>query len=603
MNMKEVASDNPTTTSNRHLLRHLWPYFTRHPKSLAAACLLYPANALCVILPPYLLKQILDQAIAHQDMVQLSHYAIFYLTALLLEYTTGFASEWVMSLLGQQAMRQLRTDLFAHVQRLPIAFFDRNPTGRILTRLTSDVEALGDVFSMGAITIIADLLTIIAVIGMMLWLNVKMTLLSFCAVPVLILLASFFQRYARRAYREIRRHIARINTFLAEHINAMSMVQVFEQQKRTQKEFEQLNQEYRDANQQAILIDAALYSVVEAIGTIAVAILIGFGARSLSTHAVSAGTLIAFIQYVRRFFVPIRDLSTKYTILQSAFAAAERTASLLQEPLSITSPQHPKPIHNFQNALELQHVWFSYKQDPQEQDWVLKDINLRIQRNECIALVGSTGSGKSTLLKLLNRFYDVQRGQILLDGTPLQDIALPDLRQQFAVVLQDVHFFSGSIMQNLTLSGTLPEQQAIAAIAQIQAQNIIERLPNGYDSVVQDLGNNFSAGERQVLSFARALAFDPNILILDEATSNIDAETERRIQSALDVLLKGRTSIIVAHRLSTIQKADKIVVLQHGQVAQIGSHHELMQQPGLYRDLVAQQFHLQNTSFTQTPST
>lgn len=576
--------------SDRHLFTRLWPYMAHDRLSLVASFMLYPLNALCVILPPYLLKQILDTAIPQGDMSRLGWLGGAYFGALVMEYLTGFAAELSMSVLGQKAMQRLRQDLFDHVQRLPIAYFERNPIGRILTRLTTDVEALGDVFASGAITLIADILTVFAVVSMMFYLNVRLTFVAFGVVPPLVGLAVFFQGYARVAFRNIRTHIARINTFLAEHLSAMSVVQVFGQQRRTEVEFDALNEAYRDANRQAIFFDASLYSMVEAIGTVAIAVLIWAGAKSLTKGTVTAGILVAFIQLVRRFFVPIRDLSTKYTVLQSALAAAERTFNLLDEPITLFDAHNARPVTGFESDLTLDRVSFAYKSEPQSHDYVLHDVSLRVRRGERIALVGSTGSGKTTLLKLLNRCYDVNRGSVRLDGHDVRTLRLAELRRRFAVVLQDVHLFSGTIMQNLTFADRIGPQAARRAVDMVQANGLIDRMPEGYDSPVQELGANFSAGERQLLSLARALALDPDILILDEATSNIDSDTEARIQKALDVLLDGRTAVIVAHRLSTIQKVDRILVMQQGRIVQEGNHAALMQQEGVYKSLVEQQF-------------
>ncbi|HET6343724.1 MAG TPA: ABC transporter ATP-binding protein [Myxococcota bacterium] len=573
------------------LVGRLLAYLRAYPRLLGLSLLLYPLNALCVIVPPKVLQRILDEAIPQRDMSLLGWLSAGYLVALMLEYATGFASELTTSVLGQRAMLRLRRDLFSHVQRLPASFFDRNPIGRILTRLTSDVEALSDAFSNGAITVIADLLTVVAVVSMMLWIDVRLTLFSFLVAPPLVGLAAVFQRYARIAFRDIRKHIARLNTFLAEHIGGMSVVQVFGQQERTQQEFNQLNADYRDANRDAIFFDATLYAVVEAIGTTAVAVLIWYGAADLATGAASAGVLMAFIQYIRRFFIPIRDLSTKYTVLQSAFAAAERTFKLLDEPLPIAEPPNATPMSRLTGDIVFEGAWFAYRNaDTETPEWVLKGIDFRVRRGERVALVGSTGSGKTTLLKLLNRSYDVQRGRVLVGGHDVRHIKLADLRRLFAVVLQDVHLFSGTVMQNLAFSDRVTEGDARKAVAMVQAEPLIARLPGGYDAPVQELGANFSAGERQLLALARALAINPEVLILDEATSNVDSETEARIQSALDVLLADRTALVVAHRLSTIQKVDRIIVMQHGRIVQEGSHDVLMRQPGLYRTLVELQF-------------
>lgn len=583
----EAVMGDSGPRGDAHLTRRLWKYFLASPGQVTLSFMLYPLNALCVIVPPYVIQQILDKAIsAHRPELLLPLTGV-YLAALCLEYLTGFGSEYSMSVLGQRSMHTLRRDLFAHVQRLPASFFDRNPIGRILTRLTSDVEALSDVFASGAITIIADVLTVVAVVAMMLWLDVRLTAFAFLVVPPLVGLAAFFQRYARTAFRDIRKHVARLNTFLAEHISGMSVVQIFGQQARTQREFEQLNADYRDANRQAIFFDAALYAVVEAIGTSAVAALIWYSASDLAQGAITAGTLVAFFQYIRRFFVPIRDLSTKYTVLQSAFAAAERTFSLLDEPQHIVSAAEAKPLPRLQNALELRDVWFSYRGAVTgDKDWTLRGVNLTVRRGERVALVGSTGAGKSTVLKLLNRFYDVQRGAVLVDGLDARAYDLHQLRALFAVVLQDVHLFTGTLLQNLAFSDRISEAAARSAMAAVGGDAFVQRLPQGYDTPVQELGTNFSAGERQLLALARALALDPEVLILDEATSNIDSETEARIQSALDVLLQGRTAVVVAHRLSTIQKVDRILVFKHGQVVEEGDHATLMRRGGVYRTLV-----------------
>jgi ATP-binding cassette, subfamily B, multidrug efflux pump len=570
-------------TNDTHLTRRLLTYLKAHKRLFILALSLYPLDALAVILPPFLVQQILDKAVVQHNLPLLQILAAAYLGALILEYTSGFASQYAMSILGQRAMISLRSELFAHVQKLPVAYFTRNPAGKILTRLTNDVESIGEAFATGAVTVIADVFTVLAVVGMMLWLDVKLTLFAFLVVPPLVLLAVVFQRLARHSFRAIRVVLANMNGFLSEHILWMSVVQVFNQQERTQKEFATLNFNYRDANRQAIYFDALLFSLVEAIGTAAVAAMIWYGSKDLATGAIKAGTLVAFIQYIRRFFIPIRDLSQKYTILQSAFASAERAFELLDE--KIESDIGTTKVEKFSHELCLKDVWFGYQDNPQENEWVLKGIDLHIKCGERVALVGPTGAGKTTVLKLLNRFYDCNRGQVTMDGTDVRDIALEDLRRQFAVVLQDVQLFSGTLKQNLTLD-KVDAHTVEAAAKAVGLDEIVSRLPEGYDTHVQELGRNFSAGEGQLLALVRALVFDPQILLLDEATSNIDSETEWRIQKALDVLLQGRTAVIIAHRLSTIRKMDRIVVINHGRVAQEGTHEQLLQKGGIYRDLL-----------------
>lgn len=573
-----------------HLIRRLFYYLGQHKALFITALLLYPVSALAIVLPPYLVQQILDVAIPNADMDLLYALSGGYLLALVVGYVSGLSSQFAMSVLGQRSMRTLRNDLFSHMQKLPQSYFDVNPIGRTLTRLTNDVESLAEIFATGAVTIISDLITIIAIVSAMLYLDPGMTLYAFVVVPPLILVTVVVQRFAREAFRAVRKHLSRINTFLSEHLPGMTVVQAFAQEARTIGVFSELNVAYRNANHKAIRLDASLFSIVEAMGTVAVAVLVFNGAEDLASGTVQAGVLVAFIQYIRRFFIPIRDLSAKYTILQSAFAGAERVFKLLEEPITLSSADDAQSVKPMRQGLEFRGVDFAYKDGEEGPDWVLQDIDLKIKPGEKVALVGPTGSGKTTILKLLNRLYDVQKGSITYDGVDLKELNLKELRRRFAVVLQDVYLFSGSIRDNLKLAADIPEDKIREAAKIVQAADFIAKLPDGYDTEVKELGANFSAGERQLLAFARALVLDPDILVLDEATSNVDSETEARLQHALDVLLEGRTALIVAHRLSTIRKVDRIVVLQHGQIVQQGSHDELIQVEGLYQQLAAFQF-------------
>ena len=583
--------ETPSTASDWSYVRRLLGYMMAHKRWFFLSLFLYPLSALSIVVPPYLVQQILDVAIPARDMDLFYVLAIVYLAAVAGEYITGFMSQLSMSILGQRSVLSLRTELYAHVQKMSASFFDRNPIGRTLTRLTNDTESLAEVFATGAVTILADVVVLIGIVSAMLLMDVKLTLFAFITLPVLVALVVFMQRKARVAFRSVRALLARINAFLAEHLSGMSVVQAFVQQERTSDEFEDLNRQYRDANRDAILVDSALFSIVEALGTFTVAILIWLGAVDLSTGAVGAGTLVAFIQYIRRFFIPIRDLSAKFTMLQQAFAACERIFGLLDEPVELKEKPGAPAVSGLKDTISLKDVSFYYKENENgEPDWVLRNVNLSFKRGEHVALVGPTGSGKTTILKLLNRLYDVQRGAVEIDGQDIKALELSSVRKIYAVVLQDVFLFAGTIMENLSLGGLVSEAAVKRAAKAVQADGFIMRQPNGYETEVQELGSNFSAGERQLLAFARALALDPEVLVLDEATSNVDSVTEEKLQLALETLLKDRTAIVVAHRLSTIRESDRIIVLKHGEVEDQGTHDELMARPGLYQKLAKLHF-------------
>ena len=513
---------------------------------------------------------------------------------------------YLLQFLGQKVMHDLRMELFTHVQRLSSSFFDRTPSGSLVTRLTSDVEALGEMFTAGIITIVGDLLVLVGIIGIMLWMNLKLSLVTFTVLPILIWTVFAFRRRMRTAFRDVRSRLSNLNSFLAESIGGMAVVQLFNREETERREFTRLNASYRDANLPVITWDASLYAVVEALSSVAVGLIIWYGGGEIISGALTFGALVAFIQYIEKFFSPIRDLSAKYSIMQGAMAALERIFGLLDAEKPSPSPQ-PSPTRGEGEislspplmeggqgegerspieTIEFHDVWFAYNGE----DFVLKGLNLTIRRGEKIALVGETGGGKTTVTRLLSRLYEVGRGEITINGTDIRTIPLPELRARIGVVLQEPFLFTGTVGYNISLgdAGAIGRMEEAATI--VGADRFIRRLPGNFDEEVRERGSNFSMGERQLISFARAVAFDPEILVLDEATASVDTASERLIQEGLRGLLSGRTSLVVAHRLSTVRDADRIVVIHKGEKAEEGTHDELMALEGVYYRLYQLQF-------------
>jgi ATP-binding cassette subfamily B protein len=486
-------------------------------------------------------------------------------------------------------MQDLRMELFTHVQRLSSAFFDRTPTGSLVTRLTSDVEALGEMFTAGVITIFGDLLALLGIVGIMLWMNPALSLVTFSVLPILIWTVFTFRRRMREAFRDVRARLANLNAFLAESIGGMAVVQLFSREKTEQAEFTRLNAAHRDANMPVITWDASLYALVETLSTVAVGLIIWYGGGKIVRGALSFGALVAFIKYIDMFFAPIRDLSAKYSVMQGAMAALERIFHLLdtesKEQIPLNSPL-PKGEGTPVRTIEFRDVWFAYH----GKEYVLKGFNLGIRQGERIALVGETGGGKTTVTRLLTRLYEVSKGTITLDGADIRQTPLPLLRRRIGLVLQDPYLFTGTIGYNISLGDAEAERRMKQATAMVGADRFISRLPNGFQEEVRERGVNLSAGERQLISFARAVAFNPEILVLDEATASVDTEAEHLIQEGLKGLMAGRTSIVVAHRLSTIQDADRIVVIHRGEKIEEGNHQELLARRGLYFRLYQLQF-------------
>src|SRR5688572_13316570 len=511
--------------------------------------------------------------------------AALYLFALAGGFAVLYTQMVLMNLTGQYIMYDLRKQIFGHLQKLDIQFFDRNPVGRLMTRVTTDVDALNDLFTAGFVAIFGDIFVLVGIVGVLFWMNWRMALVLFSITPFIILVSIWFRRGARKTYRQVRARIAAINAFLQEHISGMSTVQLFNREEKEAEKFEGLNARHRDANIDSIFYYAVFYPAIELIETIGLALIVWYGGGKVIQGTLSVGALIAFFQYSQRFYQPISDLSEKYNILQAAMAASERIFKLIDTPVKIQDEGTLEVTHL--ESIEFRNVWFAYHQP----EWVLKDVSFRVEQGERVALVGHTGAGKTTVTSLLLRFYEPQRGAILVNGVEISKYRLESLRRLFAIVQQDFFLFTGNIAENISLGDpAITEERIRTAAARVQADPFITRLPEGYAAQVRERGAGLSVGEKQLLSFARALAFNPPVLILDEATSSIDTETELLIQEAIRTLLEGRTSIVIAHRLSTIRSADTILVFHHGEIRERGTHDELMQTSGLYRRLYEIQY-------------
>ncbi len=516
--------------------------------------------------------------------------SVFYLTFLALSFCTLYAQGYVLQIMGQYIMNDLRREIFGRLQRLPLGFYDKNPIGRLVTRVTTDVDALNEMFTAGIVSIFGDLMVLSGIVLVLFWLDWRLALIAFSIVPLLFALTTWFRVRVRESFRAVRVKIARINSFLQEHITGMPVVQLFNREERAYGEFDRINAEHRNVAVRSIFYYAVFFPGVELISAIGVGLLIWTGGGRVVAGAISIGGLIAFLQYAQRFYQPLSDLSEKYNILQQAMASSERIFRLIDTPVTIASPAaayRPATDAQARGEIEFDDVWFSYK----EGEPVLKGISFQVPPGETLAVVGHTGAGKSTLASLLLRFYDVGSGAVRVDGVDVREWDLVRLRRSVAMVLQDVFLFSGSIGNNIRLGEEAIDDERVRwAAGEVHALPFIERLPGGFGAVVKERGAGLSVGQKQLIAFARALAFDPRILILDEATSSIDTETEQLIQKALDRLLTGRTSIVIAHRLSTIQRANRILVLHKGEVREYGTHQELLAMRGIYYRLYLLQY-------------
>ncbi len=584
----------------RRLLRYLLPYRKAVGFALVATFL----YGLLQAIPPYLLKvevdRYLDPSGAHPvpaflaRLLSANPYAgvlelalLFFLPAVMLSFLLQFAQTFVMQMIGQKVMYDLRKQIFTHLQRLPLSFYDRNPVGRMVTRVTTDVDVLNDLFASGVVAIFGDVFTLLSILVVMLKINWELALLTFTVLPLIVAVTFAFRKAVRDSYRRIRVAIARINAYLPEHLTGMTVLQLFNREEASCEEFDGINHAHMKAYKDSIMAYGLFYPAVELMGVLAIVIILYKGGMMSLAGLMTVGTAIAFIQYSQRFFRPIQDLSDKYNILQSAMASSERVFKLLDAPATIADPPRPALVENPRGSVEYRDVGFAYDGEHK----VVEKISFRIEPGEKVALVGHTGAGKTTLTSLLLRFYEVQDGSILLDGVDLRDLRLRDLRRNFGLVLQDPFLFSGTIGSNIRLGDeSVSDERVREAARTVNLLDFIEGLPEGFDHEVKERGATLSVGQKQLISFARALAHDPRTLILDEATSSVDPETEHMIREGLRRLLEGRTALIVAHRLSTIQNASKIVVLHHGRIREVGTHRELLEKRGFYYKLYQLQY-------------
>jgi ATP-binding cassette subfamily B multidrug efflux pump len=569
------------------LMRRLVSYLRPYKSYVALALVLILLESGLEVIFPLLTKISIDRYISAGNMAGLAMIAAVYVVLLFVRFICSTAETYVLQNTGQKIMYDMRTETFQHLHDLPVSFYDRNPVGRLITRVVTDVDVLNEMFSAGIVSIFGDVFTLVGILIAMMVLNWRLGLVTMSVVPLIFVTTAVFRIKARDSYRRVRIAIAKINAFLQEHITGMAVVQLYNREKKSFSKFDEINDEHLLANLDGILAYAWFYPAIELLSSIAIALIIWYGGGKVIQGTLLLGTLVAFTQYSNRFFQPIADMSEKYNILQSAMASSERLFSLIDTKPTVVNPAQPaRPERPARGEIEFRNVWFAYN----EEDWVLRDVSFHVNPGESVAIVGHTGAGKTTTTSLLTRFYDIQKGEILLDGVNIAKLDLDYLRSSFAVVLQDVFLFSGTLESNIRLGSPIVRSRVQAAADDVNLTPFLRQLPAGLDHPVNERGTTLSSGQRQLLAFARALAHDPRILILDEATSSVDTETELEIRKAIDRLMEGRTSIIIAHRLSTIQRCDKIIVMHKGRVRETGTHQQLLAQRGIYYKLYQLQY-------------
>ena len=597
----EAPSDHDEVLGKAYdarLMRRLLGFMRPHRLAIGWAFAAIFGLSVLQLAPPYLTKVAIDAHIATGELDGLDTLALLFLGVLVLSYVFEYAQTYALQVTGQRIIFDLRMRIQEHLQRLDVAFYDRNPVGRLMTRVTTDVDALNDLFASGVVSVFRDLFMLGGIAVVLFLMDWRLALVTLSVLPLIALVTQWFRRHARQSYRQVRGWIARINAFLQENITGMATVQLFRRESRHFDQFDTINRGHRDANIASIFYYAVFYPAIEVLGALAVAAILWFGGAWTLQGTLELGSLVAFVLYSQRFFRPISDLSEKFNVLQAAMASSERIFALLDTPVAIESPATPVALPG-PGHIRFEHVWFAYRNE----DFVLEDVTFDVSPGQRVGVVGATGAGKTTLINLLMRFYDVTRGRITIDGIDIRDLPLESLRSRFGLVLQDVYLFSGTVADNIRLgSDAISDADVRRAAGAVHADRFIAALPNGFDGAVAERGATFSVGQRQLLSFARALAYQPSVLVLDEATSSVDTDTEQLIQDALGVLMSGRTTIAIAHRLSTVQDMDTILVFHKGRLREVGSHQELLAQRGLYHTLYQLQYRDQEAAPTVLPA-